>query len=220
MKQVPDDTVSLDESLSPAEQAATAAEVFALSSAEQSEQAYATLLKLAALEFDSMDGISRGSGSGIRTLDQAMHAVESGLDGGEIDPIFGKMVPSFDGLKTVIAPKMRKAGGSYRANQVRLLGADTPAAVYDLVKQRRDECFSCLSPGYMASRLYFVKQWIWFCLEVAEVNPIRKWKETTSTSAAQDFGMKAAAAATAATAAAAARGDSAGEASSSASEEV
>ena len=175
MKQVPDDTVSLDESLSPAEQAATAAEVFALSSAEQSEQAYATLLKLAALEFDSMDGISRGSGSGIRTLDQAMHAVESGLDGGEIDPIFGKMVPSFDGLKTVIAPKMRKAGGSYRANQVRLLGADTPAAVYDLVKQRRDECFSCLSPGYMASRLYFVKQWIWFCLEVAEVNPIRKW---------------------------------------------
>ena len=100
---------------------------------------------------------------------------ESGLDGGEIDPIFGKMVPSFDGLKTVIAPKMRKAGGSYRANQVRLLGADTPAAVYDLVKQRRDECFSCLSPGYMASRLYFVKQWIWFCLEVAEVNPIRKW---------------------------------------------
>ena len=77
----------MDESLSPAEQAATtAAEVFALSSAEQSEQAYATLLKLAALEFDSMDGISRGSGSGIRTLDQAMHAVESGLDGGEIDP--------------------------------------------------------------------------------------------------------------------------------------
>jgi len=175
VKQVPDDTVSLDESLSPAEQAATAAEVFALSSAEQSEQAYATLLKLAALEFDSMDGISRGSGPGIRTLDQAMHAVESGLDGGEIDPIFGKMVPSFDGLKTVVAPKMRKAGGSYRANQVRLLGADTPAAVYDLVKQRRDECFSCLSPGYMASRLYFVKQWIWFCLEVAEVNPIRKW---------------------------------------------
>ena len=56
MKQVPDDTVSLDESLSPAEQAATAAEVFALSSAEQSEQAYATLLKLAALEFDSIDG--------------------------------------------------------------------------------------------------------------------------------------------------------------------
>eukprot|EP01046_Picozoa_sp_COSAG06_P091008 COSAG06_NODE_37309_length_436_cov_8.611276_1_plen_94_part_01 len=35
VKQVPDDTVSLDESLSPAEQAATAAEVFALSSAEQ-----------------------------------------------------------------------------------------------------------------------------------------------------------------------------------------
>ena len=48
-----------------------------------------------------------------------------GLDGGEIDPIFGKMVPSFDDLKTVIAPKMRKARGSYRANQVRLLGADT-----------------------------------------------------------------------------------------------
>ena len=71
--------------------------------------------------------------------------------------------------------RARKAGGSYRANQVRLLGADTPAAVYDLVKQRRDECFSCLSPGYMASRLYFVKQWIWFCLEVAEVSPIRKW---------------------------------------------
>ena len=33
VKQVPDDTVSLDESLSPAEQAATAAEVFSLSSA-------------------------------------------------------------------------------------------------------------------------------------------------------------------------------------------
>ena len=57
---------------------------------------------------------------------------------------------------------MRKAGGSYRANQVRLLGVDTPAAVYDLAKQWRDECFSCLSPGYMASHLYFVKQWIWF----------------------------------------------------------
>jgi hypothetical protein len=54
-------------------------------------------------------------------------------------------------------------------------GADTPAAVYDLVKQRWDECFSCQSPGYMASHLYFVKQWIWFCLEVAEVNPMRKW---------------------------------------------
>jgi hypothetical protein len=31
--------------------------------------------------------------------------------------------------RTVIAPTMRKVGGSYRANQVRLLGADTPAAV-------------------------------------------------------------------------------------------
>ena len=39
VKQVPDDTVSLDESLSPAEQAATAAEVFSLSSAEQADQA-------------------------------------------------------------------------------------------------------------------------------------------------------------------------------------
>ena len=27
----------------------------------------------------------------------------------------------------------------------------------------------------MASRLYFVKQWVWFCLEVAEVDPMRKW---------------------------------------------
>ena len=175
VKQVPDDTVSLDESLSPAEQAATAAEVFSLSSAEQADQAYAALLKLAALSFDSMDGISQGPGSGIRTLDQAMRAVESGPDGTVADPIFGKRAPSFDDLRTVIAPTMRKVGGSYRANQVRLLGADTPAAVYDLVKQRRDECFSCLSPGYMASRLYFVKQWVWFCLEVAEVSPMRKW---------------------------------------------
>ena len=44
-----------------------------------------------------------------------------------------------------------------------------------MVRRRRDECFSCLSPGYMASHLYFVKQWIWFCLEVAEVEPMRKW---------------------------------------------
>ena len=27
----------------------------------------------------------------------------------------------------------------------------------------------------MASHLYFVKQWIWFCLEGAEVNPMRRW---------------------------------------------
>ena len=45
--QIPDDTVGLDESLSPAEQAATAEEVFTLSTAEQSEQAYDILRKLA-----------------------------------------------------------------------------------------------------------------------------------------------------------------------------
>ena len=98
--------------------------------------------------------------------------------------------PEFDDLKTVVAPKMRKAGGKYRANQLRLLGADTPAAVYEMIRRRRDECFSCLSPGYIASRLYFVKQWIWFCLEVAEVNPMRTWKHTRTwkgTALSNDF---------------------------------
>ena len=45
-----------------------------------------------------------------------------------------------------------------------------------MITERRQECFSCLSPGYLASRLFFIKLWFWFTLDVMDISPIRPWR--------------------------------------------
>ena len=162
---IPTDAVAPDDALSTSELSATAAEISSLSTDEQADRALDTLLRLASLDFDTDD---------IRSLADALLAAQGADSGQVVDPIFG-VTPSISCLASAPVPAMRMVGGSYRANQLKILGATTPAAVYEMIVERRRECFSCLSPGYLASRLFFVKLWFWFTLDVMNASPIRPW---------------------------------------------
>eukprot|EP01043_Picozoa_sp_COSAG02_P020068 COSAG02_NODE_981_length_15488_cov_27.585093_15_plen_115_part_00 len=70
------------------------------------------------------------------------------------DPIFGPDCPHFHSGRQIAAPQMQRTGGKYRANQLSVLAASTPALFYQMVLERRSQCWRALSDQYLASRIF------------------------------------------------------------------
>jgi hypothetical protein len=91
------------------------------------------------------------------------------------DAIFGGFPPTLSSTTQISVPAMRKADGKYRANQLSVLAANTPAAFYQMLLKRRDECWRALSDGYLTSRIFFMKLWIFWLVEGLGKSPFRPW---------------------------------------------
>ena len=82
---------------------------------------------------------------------------------------------AFNDLKPISAPSMRKEDGEYRTNQLAVIAATTASSFFKMIAARRRDCLAGLSPGYLASRVFFIKLWIFLTLEVLGIPPLRKW---------------------------------------------
>ena len=69
---------------------------------------------------------------------------------------------------------MRRTDGKYRANQLEILTASSPATFHDMILRRRGMCWRALSTQYLASRVFFMKLWIFMLVEVLELDPRRQ----------------------------------------------
>ena len=151
------------------------AEVFALSEGERGGQkpAIEVLKTLASLPYGD-DGDLK-----ISSLAAAMEATESGTTYDDPDPILDKLGDTspftFNDLRPISAPSMRKEDGEYRTNQLAVVAATTASSFLKMITSRRQDCLAGLSPGYLASRVFFIKLWIFLTLEVLGISPLRKW---------------------------------------------
>ena len=136
------------------------AEVFALSEGERRSQrpAIDVLRALASLPYGD-DGELK-----ISSLAEAVEATESGATYNAPDPILAKLGETspfaFNEFKPISAPSMRKEDGEYRTNQLAVVAATTASSFYKMIAARRRDCLAGLSTGYLASRVFFIKLWI------------------------------------------------------------
>jgi hypothetical protein len=56
------------------------------------------------------------------------------------DTVFKDVVPTLSTTRQISAPNMRRTDGKYRANQIEILTASTPAAFHEMNLRRRDMC--------------------------------------------------------------------------------
>ena len=100
----------------------------------------------------------------ISSLAEAVEATESGATYNAPDPILAKLGETspfaFNEFKPISAPSMRKEDGEYRTNQLAVVAATTASSFYKMIAARRRDCLAGLSTGYLASRVFFIKLWI------------------------------------------------------------
>ena len=108
----------------------------------------------------STDALQSGSLAGV------LSSLASGANITQGDPIFGSTTPAFSESAQISAPQMMRSQGRYRANQLSVLAATTPALFYKMVLSRRQQCWKALSDQYLASRVFFVKLWFFLLMDV------------------------------------------------------
>eukprot|EP01050_Picozoa_sp_SAG11_P004404 SAG11_NODE_281_length_11257_cov_45.949633_2_plen_66_part_00 len=62
---------------------------------------------------------------------------------------------------------MKKKNGELRQMQVQLNKAESSAEMIQLLEQRREDVFESLSFGYLSSRVYVMRIFILFAMEVS-----------------------------------------------------
>lgn len=162
--------------LSTAEAAAMQAELNTISTGEMKPggDPRHVLAHLAACDFGA-DGQLL-----ITTLEEALRSDKRRRGESHGDALTGGLPPTLSTTTSITAPAMRRADGTYRANQLTVLAANTPSMFYNMLVQRRDQCWRALSDGYLYSRIFFLKLWIFMLVEVLGMNPMRPWTSEDS----------------------------------------
>lgn len=167
------------------EAAAAEAELKAMSTAEatDSDAPAKQIAALAALDFGNDERLI------ISSLYDALTAAQLAIQEPEhpahdstsqIDPIFKENSPNLATGKLINIPKMNQYDGKYRAHQLELLTASNPAALYEVILRRREDCWRSLSPAYLANRLFFIKLWLFITIDMLEISPWRAWGQGAS----------------------------------------
>ena len=115
----------------------------------------------------------------VNSLLDALTEAASSQPSTTFDPIF-KAKPTLSSTKVIAPPSMRRTDGKYRANQLEILTAANPATFHDMILRRRGMCWRALSKQYLASRVFFMKLWIFMLVEVLELDPRRRWTGAVS----------------------------------------
>eukprot|EP01043_Picozoa_sp_COSAG02_P037392 COSAG02_NODE_2801_length_8003_cov_5.731655_5_plen_197_part_00 len=107
----------------------------------------------------------------IGTLHDALTDMNRRKGTAHVDAVFGTPPPELSDATSITAPTMRRIDGKYRANQLSIMAANTPSTFYDMLLQRRDQCWRALSDGYLHGRVFFLKLWVFMMVEVLNLNP-------------------------------------------------
>ena len=174
-KLLPPGVLQAESSLGYQDAMATEAELGALARTELSaaQNPERVLVALAAVDY-GMDGSLL-----VNSLLDALTEAASSQPSTTFDPIF-KAKPTLSSTKVIAPPSMRRTDGKYRANQLEILTAANPATFHDMILRRRGMCWRALSKQYLASRVFFMKLWIFMLVEVLELDPRRRWTGAVS----------------------------------------